>query len=166
MPLRGLRFTNSLLLTIAIATLTLPLASPASSQQPTRTCAQAKSAAQRRLTTIRNLTLRTETRNFSSSYPDYPAGRPSGYVLIMKGQAVDSVLRSRQFMTAIATDIITACDTISVVTFGRDGSGEFVNLGLLSNGTIDFFKCAEDFGINPEPGSEGRLRWGLSYCSI
>ncbi len=151
--------------TIAIASITLAPALPARSQQPARTCAQAKASAQRRLTALRELTLRTETRNISTTFPDHPVGRPNSYALVMRGRATESVLQSRQFMTAIATDIITACETVGMVTFALDGSGYFLDIGLLPGGTVGFFRCAEDVGVRPGPGG-GRLSWGLQFCSI
>jgi len=162
MPLRGLRFANSLLLTIAITSLALPLASPANSQQPT--CAEAQAAAQRRLANIRNLTIKTETLDFSTAYADHPEGRPNNYLVAMQGKAVGSVMNSPQLMKVIATDILNACETIGMVTFGQANSGWYQRVGIFRDGTIDFFKCAEDVGIQPDPRSNGRLRWGLDYC--
>ncbi len=150
---------------IAIASITLSPSLPAYGQQPARTCTQAKASAQRRLTALRNLTVRTQTRSIASDYPDHPVGRPNSHGLIMRGRAAESVLQSPQMMTAIATDIITACETVSMVTFSLDGSGWFLNIGLLPGGTIGGFRCAEEVGVQPGSGVD-RLSWGLQYCSI
>ena len=166
MAFRHLLLIDRLLLMLIVTGFTLPLASSASSQQSTPTCAEAKASAQRRLAGIRNLTVKIETLDFSTAYPDHPEGRSDNYMVSMQGKAVSSVMNSPLLMKTIASDVLNACDTIGMVTFGQANSGWFQRVGMFADGMIDFFKCAEDVGINPGRGSEGRLRWGLNYCSI
>ncbi|MCS6814073.1 MAG: hypothetical protein NZ772_10980 [Cyanobacteria bacterium] len=165
MTLHGLWFTHHFCSTIVALSLIIPIASPVHSQQPVLTCNAARATVRNRLARIRNLRVRPETSNIAAIYPDHPVGRPNSYTLIMQGAAIESVFNSRQLMTTIATEVITACDTIGLVTFARDGSGEAISVGLFPGGSIDVFKCAEDAGFQPGLGV-GRPTWGLRYCSI
>ncbi len=85
----------------------------------------------------------------------------------MWGDSLESVFMSPQMLKYLATEIINACESMSVVRFGRWGSGEGYSVGLFNDGRIDLFTCAEDMGIYPGRGEGNQLlRWGIEFCSI
>ncbi len=67
-------------------------------------------------------------------------------------------MSSPKFIAAIATDIIQACDDVSLVTFGVTNSAYEHSLGLMPGGDVKLFDCLEP----TEPNM--KLTWGQTFC--
>lgn len=134
--------------------------------QPSYNCQQTIHRVHRHLTNRPNLTIDTAEKR-AVGYADHPLGKPYEYIFSMRGSAIDSIFKSPQMLRQLTTQIINACDSISAVTYGRWGSGEAYSVGLLHNGQIDLFTCAEELGIYPgRRQGNRRLRWGVQFCSL
>ncbi len=70
-------------------------------------------------------------------------------------------MESPVFQRAIASQIINSCNSVGAVSFGRYQTGWIDTIGLMRDGTIQKFECAEDHieDYNPET-----LRWGQQWC--
>jgi short subunit dehydrogenase-like uncharacterized protein len=142
--------------------LVLPL--EAKSQETGKSCEAAMNAAKERIERGRNITVKISVRDNSRAYSDHPSGRPDDVGLILVGSIIgsdaDSVMASPVFQKAIATEIIRSCNSIGSVTFNKNLTGWTSTIGLMSDGTIQLFKCYEyDQG-------RSRLSWGLQNCDL
>ena len=96
-------------------------------------------------------------QGLSEEYNSYPADRPTNVTFLMHGRSTADVLSSNQFMTILATRVISGCGSIGRVTFGEDNSGWSYSFGLV-NGQVRRFTCIG-------PGTLNRpIRWGERYC--
>jgi hypothetical protein len=123
-------------------------------------CNAAVLAGKQRLETGRNLQVEIRRVNLSQNYPDHPANRPFNYQFVMKGKPAEAVMNSPKLMTAIAAEVIQACNSVSRVTFALANSGWYHSLGLGVNGKLIWFEC-----LDPRPGSNQKLPWGKQYCT-
>lgn len=128
-------------------------------QNPSDKCTTALGNARRRIETGRAVQVVEITSRDISNYPDAPSGRPTHRYLLMKGAATTSILRSGQFMKAIATDIIQNCNSTGMVTFALANSGYAITYGIFPGGRVDGFKCLE-----PGIGAKKPV-WGEIYCT-
>jgi hypothetical protein len=87
-----------------------------------------------------------------------PNGRPLSVTIIVDGDAADSVMSSPVFQKAITSEIIKSCGSVGAVTFGRHRTDWSITLGMMSDGTIESFKC-----IDPDP-EVNKLSWGQQIC--
>ncbi len=134
--------------------------------QSSTNCQAAQRLAVQRLTNGRDLKV-SEVNLSRSQHTDHPSGRHQEYVIQMHGNALESIFNSPQLLKGITIDILNACPQIGRVRYARAGSGEAYSVGLLNDGRIDFFTCAEEEGIYPGHGQGNQpLRWGLEFCSI
>lgn len=149
-----------------LSTLLIPFALLAKAQQPSQNCQSALTAALDQLERARNMKqIFVSDHDVSQTYSNYPDGRSQGYVFAMEGAAARSVMNSPKLMMSLSRTIIQSCNSVGMVTFAIHRSDWGYTIGLISDGQISFFECAEDFGINPEDTGQG-LKWGIQYCSI
>lgn len=123
-------------------------------------CTATITAAQNNLKNGRNLELAIRREDISNDYPDHPENRNYNYLFLMEGAATDSIMNSPQLMKKIAKKIIDNCGSVGSVTFALNYSGWKYSIGLLPNGTIDFFECLE-----PDD-NDNKINWGQEYCSL
>lgn len=162
-------FTPTVAALVGVIGLQTPLllfSSMAAIGQSTRTCTQVILDAQNRLETGRDLTVELRRDNLSRNYPDYPENHPDEYIWALRGSATSDVLASPQMMKAIAVEIINTCDSVGAVTFARDQSGQLGRYGLMPDGSIKGFKCAEDFGIELGRENNQKPQWGMQFCGL
>jgi hypothetical protein len=93
-------------------------------------------------------------------YQNSPQSRPYGYSLIINGSATDYILQSKQFMKAIASNIINNCPSIGLVEFEQANSSYGVPIGYFDDGSIRIFKCAD------ENLKTHRIEWGDNMCGL
>ncbi|PSB33920.1 hypothetical protein [Stenomitos frigidus] len=124
----------------------------------TPSCKAALANAQKRLESGRQLKVGVTSNDVTQSYADYPRTRPTGYTFAFQGTAALTIINSPKFMTALATDVIHACDTVSMVTFAVDRSDNLVFLGLLPDGQVKTFECLEPTRTGKRP------TWGQTFC--
>lgn len=67
-------------------------------------------------------------------YPDAQASLNRRYVFAMEGSGVQNVWKSPDLMIGITQEIIDGCVGMAMVTFGRDRSADFANVGLFPDG--------------------------------
>jgi len=145
--------------TLSILSVSLPLRA----EGKPRDCTMTIAAAQKRLTTGRDVEVNIKSFDISESYPDHPDDRPMTYLLVLKGAATESIMRSPRFQKAIATEIIKSCGSVGVVTFGMDGTGWGQSVGVLPGGRVDNFECVEHIGSRGVPK---KLIWGQEFCNL
>ncbi len=159
-------FTKTILIIATSFLVFFPLVLPleAKSQETGKSCEAAINAAKERIERGRNITVKISVRDNSKAYSDHPSSRPDdvGLVLVgsITGSDADSVMSSPVFQKAIATEIIRSCNSISSVTFNKNLTGWSSTIGLMSDGTIQPFKCYEF--------DQGRrdLPWGFQNCDV
>lgn len=95
-------------------------------------------------------------------YPDVEAIRYRTYVFAIKGSGVQNVWKSPDLMIGITQEIINGCVGTAMVTFGRDGTGEFVDVGLFPDGKVKPFTCGPDLS-RTRPHA---LTWGQQFCNL
>ena len=100
----------------------------------------------------------TGQEDISQDYKSYPKNRPFSHLFGLTGSATQSILSSEKFLTAIATDIINKCPSISMVEFNEYRTDHVESYGLLGNNTIGIFKCI-DWEVAPK-----KLDWGYIGC--
>ena len=100
----------------------------------------------------------TGQEDISQHYKSYPTNRSFSYQFGLTGSATQSILNSQKFLTAIATDIINECPSISIIEFNEYRTDHVESYGLLGNNTIDIFKCI-DWEVAPK-----KLDWGYVSC--
>lgn len=94
-----------------------------------------------------------------------PVGRPYRVIISLGGQRedsyqfVDDLLASPQMLTAMSHELINKCDEVSVVTYGRWGSGYLRTFGLIE-GTVQEFKY-----VSQSPSGITHLKWGVEYSN-
>lgn len=120
-------------------------------------CTATISKAQRIIEAGRSIQVLFSTQDISELYPDHPVNRPYRYVFTMQGSANRSILSSPKFMKSIATNIINQCNSISLVTFGLYASDVDSSIGLMPNGSVNFFDCLE-------AGTGRGVTWGQAIC--
>ena len=143
---------------LGLSALVLP--PQAKSEETGKSCQVAMSAAKERIEQGRNLTMKFDATDNSKAYPDYPRGRSEGVIVGLIGREADSVMSSPVFQKAIASEIIRACNSIGAVSFNKYRTGWTSTIGLMSDGTIQPFKCYEADEGRP------RLSWGLENCNL
>ncbi|HEY9708604.1 MAG TPA: hypothetical protein V6D48_10420, partial [Oculatellaceae cyanobacterium] len=95
----------------------------------------------------------------SQTYPDHPDSRPLIVeIILVDGNAANAVMRSPMLQKAIASEVIKSCKSVGGVTFGIYQTGGSSTLGLMSDASIQSFKCVE-LG-----STENRLPWGQQFC--
>jgi hypothetical protein len=95
--------------------------------------------------------------NISKWYYSYPNNRPLSYFFILQGAATDSILASDKFMTSITREVITNCQKVSNVSFGKYRTDYIMHYGLMPGNKIQEFKCIP-------PGTNQKLNWGYAIC--
>ena len=118
-----------------------------------------------RLQVISNVKVTAYSRftALTEPYPDAKASLNRRYVFAMKGSGVQNVWKSPDLMIGITQEIINGCVGTAMVTFGRDGTGEFVDVGLFPDGNVKPFTC------DPDLYSRTRLpalTWGQQFCNL
>ncbi len=159
-------FTKTVLIIATGFLVFFPLVLPleAKSQETGKSCEAAINAAKERLERGRNITVKIVVRDNSKAYPDHPNGRPETVLLGLVGSIIgsdaDSVMASPVFKKAIATEIIRSCNSIGSVTFNKNQTGWISTIGLMSDGTIQPFKC-DDYDQG-----KARRSWGWESCDL
>lgn len=155
-------FTNTVVIIatgfLGLSTLVLP--PQAKSEETGKSCQAAMGAAKQRIEQGRNITVMIDTTDNSRAYPDYPKGREETVRVALIGRDADSVMSSPVFQKAIASEIIRSCNSIGAISFNKYQTGWTSTIGLMSDGTIQPFKCYESHEARP------RLSWGLEYCDL
>jgi hypothetical protein len=119
-----------------------------------------------RLQAIPNLkvTANSKFATLTVPYPDAKANLNRRYIFTLKGSAVSNVLNSPKLMTEITQEITDSCVGTAVVTFGRDRTGEFVNVGLFPNGAVKRFTCGADLDVRTR--TRPPMTWGQQACDL
>lgn len=119
-----------------------------------------------RLQAIPNLKVTANSRftALGEPYPDVKANLNRRYLFAIKGSGVQNVWKSPDLMIGITQEIINACVGTAMVTFGRDSSGDFANVGLFPDGKVKIFTCGPylDSRIRTRPP----MTWGQQDCEI
>ncbi len=152
--------TVLIIATVFFGVSALVLPPQAKSEETGKSCQVAMSAAKERIEQGRNITVKIDATDNSKAYPDYPKGRSERARVGLIGRDADSVMSSPVFQKAIATEIIRSCNSIGAVSFNKYQTGWTSTIGLMSDGTIQSFKCYEADEGTP------RLSWGLEYCEL
>ena len=119
-----------------------------------------------RLQTIPNVKVTANSR-FDGRivpYPDAKASLNRRYLFAIKGSGVENVWKSPDLMIGITQEIINGCVGTAMVTFARDSTGQFVDVGLFPNGKIKPFTCAPDFDHRNRTSPP--LTWGQQRCDL
>ncbi|MGF1602309.1 MAG: hypothetical protein ACFCU8_09875 [Thermosynechococcaceae cyanobacterium] len=142
-----------------------PLVSMSAIAQPAdidTQCNAAIEAGKTRIKGIPHLTLiqvnswRDVSQDYSGLKPDQ---KPLSYAYIVKGAGLQTVASSPIFMSAISTNIINNCPTVSMIRFGTYASGPFITYGLMPDGAIKAFEC-----LGGALGEIEKPAWGKVYC--
>jgi len=143
------------------------LPSQARSQGTPQPCEIALLNAENRIEQGRDIIVEIDIRDGSEGYPDHPDGRPTIIWIAVDGSAADSVMVSPVFQQAIASEIIKSCNSVGAVAFNRSQTGWSSRVGLMRDGNIQHFECAEDhiedYNI---PFPSEAVRWGLQWCTL
>ncbi len=122
-----------------------------------------------RLQAIPNVKVTTDSRfaPLTVPYPDVEAilERRYRYVFAMEGSGVQNVWKSPDLMIGITQKIIDGCAGMAMVTFGRAGSGEYVDVGLFPNRKVKIFTCSADF-FDSRTRTRPPLTWGQQICEL
>ncbi|MBD2138352.1 hypothetical protein H6F32_12280 [Anabaena sp. FACHB-1237] len=102
----------------------------------------------------------TSQENISQHYKSYPNNRPFSYLFELTGSATQSILSSEKFLTAISTEIINKCPSISMVEFNESRTDHVESYGLLENNDVGLFKCLD----MDDPMARTKLHWGYVVC--
>lgn len=130
---------------------------PALAQNSNAQCASAVRSAKKQMERIGNITVKVKRSNRPQEYRDYPRNRPYSYDFLLNGTAADSVMQSTKLLTAISTDIIKNCPSVSIVDVGQDRTDYFFLFGLVGENKVEAFECIS-------PGDTRKLRWGYFSC--
>ncbi|MEN9520213.1 MAG: hypothetical protein RLZZ381_2801 [Cyanobacteriota bacterium] len=103
-------------------------------------CLSAITGAKNKLENGRQLKITSSSISDVSS-SDHPQNRPDALGFTMQGASVGSVLTSPVFMNSIAEKVINNCNSISMVTFGVNGTDEAETFGLMPNQKVQLFEC-------------------------
>jgi hypothetical protein len=143
---------------IALDTL-LPLGLPVQAQEvaTTRDCTATIAAVQNRIEKGRDIYVTARSYNISADYPDHPRGRPYQHQFILNGNASKSIMNSSKFLESIATNIISNCNSVGLVSFAVYQTGWNSSIGLMPNGSLKFFECLH-YELNLKPV------WGQEVC--
>jgi hypothetical protein len=152
-------FTNTIVLIatgfLDLAAIALPL--QAKSEQAGKSCETAIANSKSRIEKGRDLLVTTDIADYSKIYPNHPNGRPLFVIIIVDGNAADSVMLSPVFQKAITSEIIKSCGSIGAVTFSRRETDWATTFGIMSDGTIQTFKCTD-------PPESAKYSWGQESC--
>ena len=99
-------------------------------------------------------------------YEDMPSNRPYDLWVVMRGNEGDmsNAMNSQQFLTTLASNIITNCDRVSVVTFGINGTDYLRSYGLINNKVV-YFKCVDRATFLAAKRISSRvIYWGRQLC--
>ena len=120
-----------------------------------------------RLQAIPNVKVTTNSRfaPLTVPYPDVEAILDRRYVFVMEGSGVQNVWKSPNLMIGITQKIIDGCAGMAMVTFGRAGSGEYVDVGLFPNRKVKIFTCSADF-FDSRTRTRPSLTWGQQICDL
>jgi hypothetical protein len=110
------------------------------------------------------VTANSQFAELTVPYPDPTAGLYLRYIFAMKGSGLDQLWQSPELMIEITRQIINRCPGTAVVTFGRDHSGDSVNVGLFPDGAIKRFSCAPDF--ERRTNIRTPMNWGEQACDL
>lgn len=121
-----------------------------------RQCATPLATAVRRVEDVKNVSVAgVYERDISSTYANYPANSPYSISISMSGSGTPNIMASPQLLTAIATQIISECQPVSMVILGEYQSDNYGVFGLMNGEVVVFREC----------GSEGEpLNWGEVGC--
>lgn len=143
----------------ALLGLTPPLQAQEMVSPPvTPSCTATLTNAQKRLESGRQLKVGVTSNDVTQSYADHPSNRPFEYTFVLRGPANRAVMHSPKFIATIATDVIQACETVSLVTFVVADTDHMYLLGLMPNGQVEAFDCLEPTRIGKRPA------WGQVVC--
>ncbi len=131
----------------------------ARSKETGQPCEVALLNAKNRIEQGRDIIVEIDIRDGSEGYPDHPDGRPTIISLVVEGSAIVSVMRSSVFQRAIASEIIKSCNSVGAVSFQVSKTDWIYTIGLMRDGSIQHFECAEPYA--PERGSPS---WGQEWC--
>lgn len=143
---------------LSLSTLLLP--PPARSQETTQPCEVGILNAKKRIQQGRDIFVITGIEDGTKRYPDHPNGRPIIILLEVDGNAAEEVMASPVFQKAIASEIIKSCNSVGAVTFIRYQTHWVSTVGLMKDGSIQYFECIE---YDPEGGSPS---WGQERCDL
>jgi len=145
------QLTAGFLSLTALLGLTIPVQAQEMAAPPvTPSCNAALATAQKRIETGGEIEVRVHRSDVSASYTDYPLNRPAEYTFAFQGTAELTIINSPKFMTALATDVVQACETVSLVTFTVAGTDYMHLLGLMPGGEVKAFDCLEITGNTEE----------------
>jgi hypothetical protein len=154
-------FIANAIVVIAVGSLGLSavvLPSPVRSEEAGESCQVATRTARERIEQGRSITVMTYTLDHSETYPNHPNNRPLIVQIVVDGSAASSVMKSPVFQKAISSSIIKSCGSVGGVIFGKARTDWYLTLGLMPNGTIEYFEC-----LNPNP-ERNKLSWGQQVC--
>jgi|GEM_PF-1166417 len=124
-------------------------------------CQNALTEAVRRIesanASVNRITRYDYNRTFHSD--NYPKDRPFRYTFVISGAGLVDVISSTMFLTEITSQIISSCPSVSLSRFGQYRSDYGRDFGLMENGKVKPFECA-----NPDRARTGKIPWGEEFC--
>jgi hypothetical protein len=156
-------FTTAFCLTMLVVGMGNLAQSSASAEdnRDDKSCEVAIARAKERISQGRDIRIvSSESADSTPRYPDHPNGRPLIFTILLDGNAARSVMNSPVFQKTIASEIIRACSSVGAVSFGKYQTGWGSTVGLMADGTIESFQCAEMGRDRPNPS------WGQEYCDL
>jgi hypothetical protein len=134
------------------------------SRRTSEACTTAISEATRRFNEVAQVRVIGASKNDlpAYNYSSYPFNRPNGYSFLLTGAGVRTVSASPRFVESIVTDIMTNCDTVSIVSLGvyQTGGGGWT-FGFSETGKPELFNCVEPDRSRPD---DYKFGWGYEIC--
>ena len=107
--------------------------------------------------------MKTENYKISNLYIDFPSGRPQAYSFTINGKGAANLTSSTNLLTGISQNIISNCQSVSLVRFWRHNTYEEPTFGMMSDGKIkEFRECGNGGGVRI--GMPDKIYWGSVIC--
>ena len=137
----------------------LLLSTPLKAQeiQETAECTATVAKMRKTIEKGRHVLVSVSSSDISKNYSDHPLNRPNSYSFLMQGSSTEAIMRSPNFMKIIATKIVNSCNSVSLIDFSYNNSGWVSVIGLMPNGSMEFFSCYDL--------TKGETQiWGKQFC--
>jgi hypothetical protein len=102
------------------------------------------------------------------NYAPFPTGRPQNYTIILSNSdpGSEKAISTPALLSAIASEITTACDPIGYVNFSIDQTDNSASFGLVE-GRVTQFKCINFDGkqyVDAKGKKYPKVPWGYEGC--
>ncbi|MEO0949407.1 MAG: hypothetical protein AAFY11_14940 [Cyanobacteria bacterium J06641_5] len=135
---------------------------PALAIADSRSCQTAIATSIQKLDRVANTSI--EFSNLDRhGYRNYPDGRSHQIKFGISGVGINDILNSPVFLKEVATQIVSNCDDLGLVGFGKfqaERGGKF--FGMMSTGNVREFECITKLDLTHNPTAE--LAWGSILC--